>query len=265
MVYGESNAGDSIDLQSHVRECATCQRAVESIEKVRTTMRRLSFEPAPETGFESLVAYAQKSASQQLVPTPSDTKRRWWIPVASLVGLASAVAIVVALTLENRPDVPVQMAQVSSPAAVDDAPAPPTPVPLEKEIEPEARGEMKPAKAGRRPPTSKHARKAAAVADDAVAPEAAIALAPSAASERSAMGAAAAPMSQSPLRERSDDVDVVALAHQTIDSRVLGEPRIRALKVLCDHYEKAGDLPRAQLYCDRLVREFPESPRAAAP
>ncbi|MCY1030842.1 zf-HC2 domain-containing protein [Corallococcus sp. BB11-1] len=129
--YGELPASEAESLEQHVQGCARCAKALADIRGVRSTMARLSVEPAPDAGLESLLAYAQQSARRAAAgPEPKPSRwRRWLLP---MVGLAS-VSTFGLLTLEVSKGVNLEpaLSQRAAPAAKNDlaavAPPPPSP------------------------------------------------------------------------------------------------------------------------------------------
>lgn len=86
--YGELPAAEARAMEAHLQGCPKCTEALAEIRGVRATMSRLTEEPAPDAGLESLLAYAQQAA-RHAAEGPSRAPswwRRWLVPA---VGLAS--------------------------------------------------------------------------------------------------------------------------------------------------------------------------------
>lgn len=100
--YGELPPTEARLVEQHVHGCSRCSEALEGIRGVRTMMSRLSREPAPDAGLESLLAYAQQSARRASAgPEPAP---RWWrrllAPVLSVAALSVFGVVVVQVNRE---------------------------------------------------------------------------------------------------------------------------------------------------------------------
>lgn len=90
--YGEIPEREAEALLQHVEDCAACGEALAEIGGVRRAMAPLGEVPAPNTGLESLLAYADQSAARARRDVPPRGQRGWWwrlLPVA-LTGLLVA-------------------------------------------------------------------------------------------------------------------------------------------------------------------------------
>jgi hypothetical protein len=88
--YGELQPSEAQLVEQHVEGCSRCAEALADIRGVRTSMSRLSLEPAPDAGLESLLAYAQQSARRAAagpVPQPS-WWRRWLVPAVGVAAVS---------------------------------------------------------------------------------------------------------------------------------------------------------------------------------
>lgn len=98
--YGELPPSEARAMEAHVKGCARCTGALESIRGVRGVMAQLAPEPAPDAGLESLLAYAQQATQRGQAARPP--KRIWWrrwiMPVSGLAA-AALVALVMQQTV----------------------------------------------------------------------------------------------------------------------------------------------------------------------
>lgn len=359
--YGELSGAEASAIEAHVQGCERCGQALSNIRGVRTTMGRLTAEPAPEAGLDSLLAYAQQAARRSAAgPAPASSFWRRWL--APLAGATALLAIgIVAYEVNQKTELKVdkviaQQAKLEAPskrqevAAADNevaaleapeavAPAAPPPAarppaapqpaaapiggaaagkkelamkaPLEK------RAPSKKAKVDygfqsdsykskgsslglsgfgssegsgrfdRQKPTSASPAPAPELEKDQVAERKADAQASK--QERKDMEdeaalqeaaprsepAAAATSTPAPQRSRaaapSSDAQgdgiggfsrSIVLAQQQLRSGVTGEARANALERLCEAYFALGNEPQATDYCQRLLKEFPQSPSA---
>jgi putative zinc finger protein len=99
--YGELPPSEAKVVEQHVVGCSRCTEALDGIRGVRTTMSRLSLESAPDTGLESLLAYAQQSARRAAAgPEPAP---RWWRRLlAPAMGVAALSIFGVVVVQVNR-------------------------------------------------------------------------------------------------------------------------------------------------------------------
>jgi hypothetical protein len=90
-VYGELPPLEARAVESHVEGCTRCSELLNGIRGVRTTMKQLHTEPAPDAGLESLLAYAHQAARNAAAgPEPKTTWwRRWLIPVFGVAAVCA--------------------------------------------------------------------------------------------------------------------------------------------------------------------------------
>ena len=125
--YGELQPAEARQVEQHLEGCSRCAEALVDIRGVRTSMSRLSLEPAPDAGLESLLAYAQQSARRASAgPAPQPSRwRRWLVPAMGLAAV-SVFGIVVhrastqVAPMDISPRIPLEAKQ-------EEAPAPPPP------------------------------------------------------------------------------------------------------------------------------------------
>ncbi|MDQ3265242.1 MAG: zf-HC2 domain-containing protein [Myxococcota bacterium] len=121
--YGELPEAEARSVETHLAGCARCAGSLESIRGVRRTMSLLETEPAPDSGMESLLAYAQQTA-RRIQAGPSAPPSRWRAWVFGLAGAASLVVVgIVGTTVskEFSPQAVIQQkAQVSTPAPAEE-------------------------------------------------------------------------------------------------------------------------------------------------
>jgi hypothetical protein len=124
--YGELQPAEAQLVEQHLESCSRCAEALADIRGVRTSMSRLSLEPAPDAGLESLLAYAQQSArraSAGPVPQPS-WWRRWLVPA---VGLAAVSVFGVVVHRASTQVAPMDISPKLPLEAKQEAPPPPPP------------------------------------------------------------------------------------------------------------------------------------------
>jgi hypothetical protein len=145
--YGELPPTEAEVVERHVRGCSRCSETLDDIRGVRVTMSRLPLQSAPDTGLESLMAYAQQAARRNAAgpePTP-----RWWRRfLAPVMGLAAMSVFGIVVHQVNRevdltPSLQKEAAQpVSSRQEKRDVPAPataaPAPTPAAPAVSPTA-------------------------------------------------------------------------------------------------------------------------------
>src|SRR6187401_2433141 len=74
--YGELPVPEASAVESHLKSCARCTQALDQIRGVRTSMSALPQVPAPQSGLESLFAYAEQAAARNAsLPRPG---LPWW-------------------------------------------------------------------------------------------------------------------------------------------------------------------------------------------
>src|SRR5688572_33387243 len=92
LAYGELPAPEASAVESHVRTCARCTEALAEIRTVRSTMGQLPMEPVPDTGLESLFAYADQAARRNAAgPAPVMT---WWRRMMTPLIAAGALSLI---------------------------------------------------------------------------------------------------------------------------------------------------------------------------
>jgi len=153
LAYGELPPGEASAVESHVRTCARCTEALSEIRNVRSTMGQLPMEPVPDTGLESLFAYADQAARRNAAgPAPVAT---WWRKLMApmmAAGALSLVGVVAYMSNKEGPELPSRAAvaeqsarKVDSLEAAPIAAAPP-PAPVAA-AEPEAQQVWQPEEA----------------------------------------------------------------------------------------------------------------------
>lgn len=118
LAYGELPAPEASAVESHVRTCARCTEALSQIRAVRSTMGQLPMEPVPETGLESLYAYADQAARRSAAgPVPAAT---WWRRAMAPLMAAGALSVIgiVAYQTTREGEVVPSRAQVAEQAKV---------------------------------------------------------------------------------------------------------------------------------------------------
>ncbi len=95
--YGELPETEASSVRSHVESCPTCKAALAHIETVRTAMKTMPMEPAPDAGLESLLAYADQAARRSAAGSGRARAgwRRWLGPMTAISAVASVAAVVV--------------------------------------------------------------------------------------------------------------------------------------------------------------------------
>lgn len=128
--YGELPPQEAQAVQSHLEGCTRCSEMLAGISGVRTVMKQLPLEPAPDAGLESLLAYAQQAARNAAAgPTPQPTWwRRWLVPMmgAAAVCAFGVVSVTVNKNLALKEEVEAQSAQAKT-AEVPAPASPPSP------------------------------------------------------------------------------------------------------------------------------------------
>ena len=87
LAYGEVPASEARALRQHVDGCARCRKVLDGIAEVRTALRSIPEEPAPEKGLESLLAYGEQAAARA-------RSRRGGLRILALLSAATAFAVV---------------------------------------------------------------------------------------------------------------------------------------------------------------------------
>ncbi|PTL76130.1 anti-sigma factor [Vitiosangium sp. GDMCC 1.1324] len=145
-VYGELPPAEARLVEQHVEGCSRCSETLDGIRGVRTTMSRLPLESAPDTGLESLLAYAQQSARRSAAgPAPA---ARWWRRLlAPALGVAAMSVLGVVVVQVNRdvdlsPALKKEAAQEQAPrpkvVSADELATPPAPAPTGAPVTAEA-------------------------------------------------------------------------------------------------------------------------------
>ncbi|MCE9672744.1 zf-HC2 domain-containing protein [Myxococcus stipitatus] len=165
--YGELATAEAQAVEAHLQGCTRCTQALADIRGVRLTMAHLSTEAAPDTGLDSLLAYAQQSARRAAAgPAPAPSRwRRWLLPVLGVACVAMLGLFVL------RPQAPAHEAALDALSTKDVRRKHAEAVPQE------ARAPAAPAVASASPPTLEESAKAvdanvAAVAMNAPEPRA---------------------------------------------------------------------------------------------
>lgn len=100
LAYGELPASEASAVESHVRTCSRCTEALSEIRAVRSTMGQLPMEPVPDTGLESLFAYADQAARRNAAgPAPVAT---WWRKLMAPLMAAGALSIIGIVAYQSR-------------------------------------------------------------------------------------------------------------------------------------------------------------------
>jgi hypothetical protein len=99
--YGELPPSEAQVMEQHVQGCSRCTEALDDIRGVRVTMSRLPLHSAPDSGMESLMAYAQQAARRSAAgPAPA---ARWWRRLlAPALGMAAVSVFGVVVLQVNR-------------------------------------------------------------------------------------------------------------------------------------------------------------------
>lgn len=113
--YGELQPTEAQRVEQHVQGCSRCSETLEGIRGVRLTMSRLPLQSAPDTGLDSLMAYAQQAARRSAAgPEPAS---RWWRRLmAPALGVAALSVFGIVVHQVNRevdlsPSLPKEAAQ----------------------------------------------------------------------------------------------------------------------------------------------------------
>jgi len=112
--YGELPDAEARAMEAHVKGCHRCAGNLENLRGVRATMAKLTPEPPPEQGLESLLAYAQQAARRvQETPAkkPPPSWYRWLLPLTGV--LAFSLIGVVAVQSFKESKAPEASAQVA--------------------------------------------------------------------------------------------------------------------------------------------------------
>lgn len=99
LAYGELSGVEAGAIQAHVEECERCAKALSEIRSVREVMGQLPMDPVPDTGLESLFAYADQAARRNAAgPATSTGWRRWLAPLVAM----SALGVVAVVAFETH-------------------------------------------------------------------------------------------------------------------------------------------------------------------
>jgi anti-sigma factor RsiW len=105
--YGELPSHEASAVDAHVQGCARCAAALADIRSVRSTMRQLPVEEAPDAGLASLLALAEQQAkrNREAAPLP------WWRrlargPVVATLSSVAALAVVGVVAWEANKTAP---------------------------------------------------------------------------------------------------------------------------------------------------------------
>jgi hypothetical protein len=136
LAYDELPPAELEAVKAHLKGCTACTDALDSIQGVRRAMSKLPLETPPDSGLDSLLAYAEQGARRAAAgPPPKPGWRRWWVPAFGLGSVLVIVGLVATrgskVTDANLFGVPAPR-PLTSPARVPvtaTAPAEPAPVP----------------------------------------------------------------------------------------------------------------------------------------
>jgi len=95
LAYGEVEGAEARALRRHVDDCPRCRSVLDGIAEVRSAVRRVPPEPAPERGLESLLAYGELAAAQ----ARAHRRNVRWL---GLLTLATAAALVFVLLPQRQ-------------------------------------------------------------------------------------------------------------------------------------------------------------------
>jgi hypothetical protein len=127
LAYGEVPPAEARTLRQHVDGCARCRDVLQGIAEVRSAVRSVPPEPAPERGLESLLAYGEQAAARA-------RSHRRSLRLVGLLSVATAVAlawVLLPLSPRERPGGRDMLARADAPTQLQ-APAPTASAPEEK-------------------------------------------------------------------------------------------------------------------------------------
>jgi hypothetical protein len=136
LAYGEVPPAEARTLRQHVDGCTRCRDVLQGIAEVRSAVRSVPPEPAPERGLESLLAYGEQAAARA-------RSHRRSLRLVGLLSVATAVAlawVLLPLSSRERPGDRDMLARADAPTLLQ-APAPPASAPEEKGKTEQAREE----------------------------------------------------------------------------------------------------------------------------
>jgi hypothetical protein len=127
LAYGEAPPAEAPALRQHVDGCTRCRDVLQGIAEVRSAVRSVPPEPAPERGLESLLAYGEQAAARA-------RSHRRSLRLVGLLSVATAVAlawVLLPLSPRERPGDRDMLARADAPTPLQ-APAPTASAPEEK-------------------------------------------------------------------------------------------------------------------------------------
>jgi hypothetical protein len=103
--YDELSRSEALLVEQHVQGCARCTETLRDIRGVRGTMSHLPRMSAPDTGMESLLAYAQQSARR--AAAGAEPAPRWWrrllAPALSVAAVGALGVVVIQMSAQEPP------------------------------------------------------------------------------------------------------------------------------------------------------------------
>jgi hypothetical protein len=170
LAYGEAPAAEARTLRQHVEGCTRCRDVLQGIAEVRSAVRSVPPDPAPERGLESLLAYGEQAAARA-------RSRKGSLRLVGLLSVAAAVAlawVLLPISPRERRESPDMLARADAPARGQaepsfaerklEAPAPSAPVAEEKRKADQAHKEASGAIVAMAPKTAERQKDAAKVA-----------------------------------------------------------------------------------------------------
>jgi hypothetical protein len=139
LAYGEVEGAEEGALRRHVDDCPRCRSVLDGIAEVRSAVRRVPPEPAPERGLESLLAYGELAAAR----ARAQRRNVRWL---GLLTLATAALLVFVLLPERRGQqggTAPMVARVEPQAKLEAPAAPPPPTQADRAAEPAVASEFK--------------------------------------------------------------------------------------------------------------------------
>jgi anti-sigma factor RsiW len=136
--YGELPLGEARAVEAHLATCPRCAQSVSEIRSVRSVMKQLPPDPAPDAGLESLLAYAEQQARRNAAPA-RQTRLRWLWSLGSVAGLLTVGVVAFRAQEQFKPDLArtavAMKAEAPAAPVVSVAPAPARPPePAEAEV-----------------------------------------------------------------------------------------------------------------------------------